>query len=70
MSNATFQLYEDRANEWRWRLVHDNGHIIANGGQGFSSKRKAREGIGSVKENASGAPIEEHRVRELDDPPD
>lgn len=69
MSKATFQLYEDRANEWRWRLVHDNGNIIANGGQGFSSKRKAREGVRSVKENATDAPIEEHHVRELDDPP-
>lgn len=70
MSDATFELYEDRAGEWRWRLVHDNGNIIANGGQGYSSKRRAREGIRSVKRNASGAPVEEHLVRELDDPPE
>ena len=68
MSNATFELYEDRAGQWRWRLVHDNGNIIADGGQGYRSKRGARRGIESVKANAPDAPVEEHVVRELDDP--
>ncbi len=67
MSDATFELYEDRAGKWRWRLVHDNGNIIADSGQGYSSKRRARGGIESVKTNAPGATVEEHTVRELDD---
>lgn len=67
MSSATFELYRDRAGDWRWRLVHDNGNIVADGGQGYSSKRRARQGIRSVKTNASEAPIEEHSVRELED---
>ena len=67
MSNATFELYEDRADKWRWRLVHDNGNIIADSGQGYSSKRSAIQGIESVKANAPDAPVEEHTVRELDD---
>jgi uncharacterized protein YegP (UPF0339 family) len=68
MSKATFDLYEDDAGEWRWRLVHDNGNVIADGGQGYSSRRTALRGIRSVKTNVLEAPIEEHRVRDLDDP--
>ena len=66
MSKATFELYRDRADEWRWRLVHDNGNVIADGGQGYASKRGEIGGIRSVQENASEAPIEEHRVRDVD----
>jgi amphi-Trp domain-containing protein len=58
-SNATFELYEDSASEWRWRLVHQNGNIIADGGEGYASKAGAMNGIESVKQNASGAPVEE-----------
>jgi len=57
-SDATFELYRDSADEWRWRLVHDNGNIIADGGQGYSSKQKAKQGLESVKRNVPGAPVE------------
>lgn len=67
MSHATFVCYVDRAGRWRWRLVHDNGNVIADGGQGYASKRGALDGIESVKANAPGAPIEEHRTRSWHD---
>ena len=54
-SKATFELYEDSAEEWRWRLVHDNGNVIADSGEGYSSKQKVRQGITSVKDNAGPA---------------
>jgi hypothetical protein len=57
-SNATFELYADKAAKWRWRLVHDNGEIIADGGQGYASKQKAKQGLRSVQKNARGAPVE------------
>jgi uncharacterized protein YegP (UPF0339 family) len=59
MSDATFELYEDSAGEYRWRLVHDNGNIIADGGEGYASKQKARQGIDSVKDNAPDAAVVE-----------
>ena len=68
MSKATFELYEDRGGQWRWRLVHDNGNIVADSGQGYTSKRRARDGIESVKENAADAEVLEVTVEELDDP--
>jgi hypothetical protein len=57
-SNATFELFADTGGKWRWRLVHDNGNIIADGGQGYASKQKAKQGLGSVKTNVRGAPVE------------
>jgi len=56
-SKARFEVYEDSAGEHRWRLVHDNGNIIADGGQGYSSKQKARQGLDSVRTNVSDASV-------------
>ena len=54
-SRARFELYRDRAGKWRWRLVHHNGNIIADGGGGYARKANARKGLESVKRNAPGA---------------
>jgi hypothetical protein len=59
MSDATFELYEDRAGDYRWRLRHDNGNVIADSGEGYSTRQKAKQGIESVKTNAPEAPIED-----------
>jgi amphi-Trp domain-containing protein len=58
-SNATFELFEDEAGKWRWRLRHDNGEIIADSGGGYASKQGARRGLYSVQKNVPGAPVEE-----------
>ncbi|MBX0324488.1 YegP family protein [Halomicroarcula sp. F13] len=56
---ATFELYTDSADQWRWRLRHSNGNIIADSGEGYASKAKAKQGIESVKSNAPDADVEE-----------
>nr|WP_277552737.1 HVO_2922 family protein [Halobaculum sp. YSMS11] len=56
-SKATFEVYQDTAGQWRWRLEHDNGNIIADSGEGYASKQKAEEGITSVKRNAPDANV-------------
>jgi len=56
-SKATFEVYEDQAGEYRWRLVHRNGNIIADGGEGYASRQKAKQGLESVKGNVAGAPL-------------
>ena len=58
MSKATFEVYEDEAGQYRWRLEHDNGNIIADSGEGYACKQKAKEGIESVKTNAPEADVE------------
>ena len=56
---ATFEVYTDKGGEFRWRLRHENGNIIADCAEGYSSKANALNGIESVKENAPEAPVEE-----------
>ena len=56
---ATFELYKDRAGEYRWRLRHENKQIIADSGEGYTTKASAINGIESVKENAPTASIED-----------
>ena len=56
---ATFELYKDKAGEFRWRLRHENGQIIADSGEGYTTKANAKNGIQSVKENAPIALIED-----------
>lgn len=55
MSDFTFELYTDSAGQWRWRLVHDNGNIIADSGGGYSTKQKAKQSIEAVKTGAGNA---------------
>ncbi|WP_435180296.1 HVO_2922 family protein [Halorussus sp. AFM4] len=54
-SLGRFEVYRDRADEWRWRLVHRNGNIIATSGEGYTSRRNAEKGLQSVMTNAPGA---------------
>ncbi|ELZ47246.1 hypothetical protein C463_02978 [Halorubrum californiense DSM 19288] len=58
-SDAVFELFRDNQEKYRWRLVHENGNIIADSGQGYASKQKAKQGLRSVKSNAPGAAVEE-----------
>jgi amphi-Trp domain-containing protein len=58
-SKATFEIFQDSEDKWRWRLRHDNGNIIADCGQGYASKQKAKQGMQSVTTNARGAAVEE-----------
>lgn len=44
-------FYEDRAGEWRWKLVGANGEIQASG-EGYDSEGNARRGFSAVARNA------------------
>jgi uncharacterized protein YegP (UPF0339 family) len=44
-----FELYKDKAGEFRWRLKAGNGQIMATGGQGYKEKADARHGIELVQ---------------------
>ena len=54
---ATFELFVDSADQWRWRLVHTTGNIIADSGEGYASRQKCKQGLESVKENAADADV-------------
>ena len=45
-----YQIYQDAAKKWRWRLI-SGSRIIADSGQGYSSKDNVLRGIKRVKES-------------------
>lgn len=51
-----FEVYKDHADKFRWRLKASNDQEIASG-QGYESKEGCKDGIKSVKANASKAKI-------------
>src|SRR5687768_12129436 len=56
---ATFQVYKDKGEKYRWRLVTQNKNVIATSGQGYADKRGCLAGIESLKKNAASAKVEE-----------
>ncbi len=56
---AKFEIFKGKIGDFRWRLIHTNGQIIATSGEGYTTKVNAINGINSVKENAANAIIEE-----------
>jgi len=54
-----FVIYADRGGSYRWRLVANNGQIIASSGESFDSKFNARRAAENVKADAGDATIEE-----------
>jgi uncharacterized protein YegP (UPF0339 family) len=37
-----FRIYQDQAKLFRWRLVANNGKILADSGEGYSSRGNSR----------------------------
>ncbi|NHN63137.1 YegP family protein, partial [Haloarcula sp. JP-Z28] len=59
IGSAAFEVYEDKGEEWRWRLRHRNGEIIADSGEGYAERNKAVAAIKRIKRHAPGATQEE-----------
>lgn len=55
--NPKFEVYQDKAGEYRFRLKATNGQIIATG-EGYKAKASCLNGIESVKKNAPDATVE------------
>ncbi|MCK4351788.1 DUF1508 domain-containing protein [candidate division WOR-3 bacterium] len=56
---AKFQLFKDRAGEYRWRLRADNYEIIADSAEGYKNKSDCKHGIELVKSLAPDAEVED-----------
>lgn len=55
--NPKFEIYEDKAGEFRFRLKATNGQVIATS-EGYTKKDGCKNGIESVKKNAPDADVE------------
>jgi uncharacterized protein YegP (UPF0339 family) len=51
-----FEVYKDKAGEFRFRLKAGNGEIIAVG-EGYTTKAAALSGVESVKKSAPDAAV-------------
>lgn len=56
-----FEIYEDRADDWRWRLKSDNGNIIADCGQGYSNRQSCINGIKIIMAVNTKTPVKEKK---------
>ena len=56
--NPKFEIYLDKAKEYRFRLKAKNGQIIAVS-EGYTNLKNCKNGIESVKKNASSPVVEE-----------
>ena len=58
VKNPKFEMYKDKAGEFRFRLKARNGQIIAVS-EGYTTKASCENGIASVQKNAPEAETEE-----------
>lgn len=56
--NPKWEIYLDKANEYRFRLKAINGEIII-ASQGYTAKSSAKNGIDSIRRNADSDIIDE-----------
>ena len=54
--NPKFEIYTDKAGEFRFRLKARNGEIIATG-EGYKAKASCLNGIDSIRRNAPDADV-------------
>ena len=57
VTHPKFELYQDKADQFRFRLKARNGEIIATS-EAYTTKAACENGIESVRNNAPDAPIE------------
>jgi uncharacterized protein len=52
-----FELYQDAAKEWRWRLRAANHRIIADSGEGYQNRADCLHAIDLIKNGAAEAKV-------------
>lgn len=53
-----FEMYQDKAGEWRWRFKAGNGQIIATASESYKQKKSCEHSIELIKDSKK-APVEE-----------
>jgi len=55
-----FDVFQDRAGEWRWHLKAANGRIMADSGEGYASQTNAERALRAFRARVATAGV---RVR-------
>jgi uncharacterized protein YegP (UPF0339 family) len=59
LSKHKFEVYQDKAKEYRWRLKASNGQIVAASSDGYKAKSDCENAIESIKKGAAGAKVDD-----------
>lgn len=60
-----YELYTDKSNEWRWRLLSENGNNIGNSGEGYKNFQDCFELVKKIKGNADIRIVNEDKQTQL-----
>jgi uncharacterized protein YegP (UPF0339 family) len=58
-ASATFELYKDNADEFRFRLVDGEGELMATSGKGYKTKADCQKVINAIKQDAAKAKVDD-----------
>jgi hypothetical protein len=53
----TFEIYLDRANQWRWRMLAGNNRIIGDSGESYHNRSDCEAMVEWIKKNAPTAQV-------------
>ena len=56
-----FEIYQDNAKEYRWRLKAANGSILATSGQGYKAKADCKHGVERIMKDADKLKFEAYQ---------
>jgi len=59
IDKLTFETYEDKAKENRWRAKASNGQVVAASGSSYKTKAECDTAVETIKKGAAKATIEE-----------
>lgn len=52
-----FEVFQDRAGEWRWHLKAANGRIMADSGEGYISRANAERALRAFRARVAAADV-------------
>jgi uncharacterized protein len=55
-----FEIYQDAAKDFRWRLKAGNGEVLATSGQGYKAKADCVKGVERIKAEADKLAFEDY----------
>ena len=64
-AHAYFEAYKDARGEWRWRMRARNGRIVADGAEGYASKRNVLRAITTMQDTMACAACGNNTVQVL-----
>src|ERR1700752_848633 len=59
VSAATFEMYKDKSDEFRFRLKDADDELLASSGKGYKTKAECQKVIDAIKKNATTEKVDD-----------